>query len=342
MDGFDWIADDSALDVMIEELIATEAYALDTEFHRERTYYPTLALVQIGTPQRLALVDPLAVDVGPLRRVFASDALCVMHAGSQDLEILEDACGQVPAHIFDTQLAALFAGYRTTSLGNLVTDLLGVTLDKSSQLTDWTQRPLPDADQRYAAADVAHLLALKDVLTERLEETGRLGWAEEEIERLRAKDRSAPDPATLWWKLRGKSKLTGRARGVAQELAAWRNERGRDANRPPRTVLSDMAVLALAQRPAKSEGDLRRVRNLDLRRFKHTEELLAAIRRGVGLARDDLRLPPESQTAFPPSTPSSLYALPGFRSGRETRVSIRACWARVTTWRPSSSASRPD
>jgi ribonuclease D len=299
VDNFDWITDQATFGALVDELSDADAYALDTEFHRERTYLPQLAVVQLATPERIALVDALAVDVHALSRVFDSDAVCVMHAGSQDLEILELATGMVPRTIFDTQIAALFCGYRTSSLGKLVEGFLGIQLDKSAQLTDWTRRPLPEADLRYAASDVAHLLELRDTLSGRLDDRGRLQWAEEEIERLRSKDRSPPDRGTLWWKLRGKTKLNGRARGVAQELAAWRDEVAKKQNRPPRTVLSDMALLALAQRPASNIEQLRGVRNLDLRRFKQTDQLLSAIRRGTQLPKDAIRLPPKKPENLP-------------------------------------------
>jgi ribonuclease D len=296
---FDWITDQAEFDALVDELSNASAYALDTEFHRERTYLPQLALVQLATLDRIALVDALAVDVHALSRAFDSDSVCVMHAGSQDLEILELATGTVPNRMFDTQIAALFCGYRTSSLGRLVEGFLGVQLDKSSQLTDWTRRPLPDADLRYAASDVDHLLELRDTLVGRLEERGRLEWAEEEIERLRSKDRTPPDAETLWWKLRGKTKLNGRARGVAQELAAWRDQVAKKQNRPPRTVLSDMPLLALAQRPARNIEQLRGVRNLDLRRFKQADQLLAAIQRGTQLPKEAVRLPPKRPENLP-------------------------------------------
>ena len=299
MANFDWVSDQATFEALVDELSDTPGYALDTEFHRERTYLPQLALVQLATLDHIALVDALAVDVRSLSRAFDSGAVCVMHAGSQDLEILELETGTVPKAMFDTQIAALFCGYRTSSLGKLVEGFLSVQLDKSAQLTDWTRRPLPAADLRYAASDVTHLLELRDALVGRLDDRGRLQWAEEEIERLRSRDRSPPDPATLWWKLRGKTKLNGRARGVAQELASWRDQVAKKQNRPPRTVLSDMALLALAQRPARNIEQLRGVRNLDLRRFKHTDQLLSAIQRGTRLPKDAIRLPPKKPEDLP-------------------------------------------
>jgi ribonuclease D len=296
---FDWITEQAELDRLVDELCQTDAYALDTEFHRERTYLPHLALVQLATADRIALVDAIEIDVRTLARAFQSEAVCVMHAGSQDLEILELECGTVPNRMFDTQIGALFCGYRTSSLGKLVEGFLGIQLDKSSQLSDWTRRPLPPDDLRYAASDVAHLLELRDALVNRLAEQGRVQWAEEEIERLRSKDRSPPEPETLWWKLRGKTKLNGRARGVAQELAAWRESVAKEKNRPPRTVLSDMALLALAQRPARNAEQLNGIRNLDLRRFKYRDELLRAIERGTRLPKHEVRLPPKKPENLP-------------------------------------------
>jgi ribonuclease D len=297
MIDFDWIMGQGELAALLEELADADAFALDTEFHRERTYLPQLAVVQLATRSRIALVDALAVDLAPLRGLFEGDSICVVHAGSQDLEILELACGAVPKRIFDTQVAALFCGYRTSSLAKLVEGFLGVALDKGAQLTDWTRRPLPEPDLRYAAADVAHLLDLGDALKRGLEERGRLAWAEEEIERVRSKDRSAPAPETLWWKLRGKTKLSGRARGIAQELAIWREQVAKRHNRPPRSVLSDMALMALAHRPARRPEQLRSVRGLDPRSLRHAEELLAAIERGMELPRSALRLPPKAPEA---------------------------------------------
>lgn len=299
MNDFQWISDQHSFEELVGELLEVDAYGLDTEFHRERTYLPVLALVQIAMPERIALVDPLAVDVRSLGRVFARDAVCVMHAASQDLEILELSCDAVPRRLFDTQIAALFCGYRTSSLGKLVEGFLGLRLDKTAQLTDWTRRPLPESDLRYAASDVAHLLALRDALTDALRQRERLEWAEEEIERLRAKDRSAPEPETLWWKLRGKTKLNGKARGVAQELAIWRDGEAKRRNRPTRTVLSDMALLALAQRPARNPSELRGIRNFDARRFKHTDALLAAIDRGLRLPKGSVRVPPRKPANLP-------------------------------------------
>ena len=130
----------AAFDELVNELASAEEFAIDTEFHRERSYYPHLALVQVAWEGGLVLIDPLAVDVSGFAKVFASGALPVLHAADQDLEVLERACGTIPSTIFDTQLCAGFIGYSSPSLLTLVEGMLRVRLQKGDQLTDWMRR----------------------------------------------------------------------------------------------------------------------------------------------------------------------------------------------------------
>src|SRR5580704_12879588 len=165
------------LDSLCNEISGEAYYALDTEFHTERTYFPKLALIQVGWADKVALVDPLAVDPAPLATVFTGPGIAVAHAAEQDIDVLETACGSVPATVFDTQIVAGFLGLSTPSLGRLIDQMLGVTLPKADQLSDWLTRPISDRQITYAAGDVAYLLELRTVLTEQLEERGRLTWA---------------------------------------------------------------------------------------------------------------------------------------------------------------------
>ncbi len=279
---------------VVDLLCGVDAYAIDTEFHRERTYYPQLALVQIAWDGGLALIDPLAVDVSPLARVFESGALAVLHAADQDLEVLERATGALPPRIFDTQLCSGFLGYSSPSLVTLVESLLRVQLHKSDQLTDWTRRPLSEGQLSYAANDVAWLLEMRSVIGASLQETGRTQWAAEECALLLAKDRSDGHPEEAWWRLPHSRQLRGAARGVAQEVAAWRERRARRLDLPARFVVSDMAVLSIAQRPPASREDLLRTRGVDGRHFAGAvgDELLEAVRRGKSLPPRDVRLQP--------------------------------------------------
>jgi ribonuclease D len=294
MPDHEWVDDQGRFEAVVRAAAAAEAYALDTEFHRERTYYPQLALVQLAWPGGLALIDPLAVDMGPLASLLEGPGLAVLHAADQDLEVLDTACGAIPTRLFDTQLAAGFLGMSSPSLVNLVERLLGHRLPKGDRLTDWTRRPLTPEQQAYAAADVDHLLELRSLLVERLSERGRLAWAEQECEMLLRRSRSPQDPATAWWRIKESRQLRGKARGVAQEVAAWRERRAAELDVPPRFVLPDMAVAAAAQRPPRSREDLVGVRAIDARHLKGqvVAEILDAVRRGEGLGPKELRLPP--------------------------------------------------
>src|SRR5690606_17819578 len=156
----------------------------------ERTYFPALALVQIGWPDELVLIDPLAIDVRSLGRLFDSDVVAVFHAAQQDLDVLTHAVGSVPRRFFDTQIAGGFVGYGTPSLVALLNGELGLNPPKGDRLTDWLRRPLSDAQREYAAADVAHLLELQDRLLVQLDELGRVGWVSEACDELRSKPTS--------------------------------------------------------------------------------------------------------------------------------------------------------
>jgi ribonuclease D len=189
-----WVDDQAGLEAVIDELLTKPAYAIDTEFHRERTYFPTLALVQLGWDEELVLIDPLAVDVHAFRRLFESDVEAVFHAAQQDLDVLTHAVGCVPERFFDTQIAGGFLGYGTPSLVSILNGELGVNPAKGDRLTDWLRRPLTEAQREYAASDVAYLLELRDKLARQLEELGRTEWVAEACAELRRRPTSGTNP----------------------------------------------------------------------------------------------------------------------------------------------------
>ncbi|MGE5210065.1 MAG: ribonuclease D [Acidobacteriota bacterium] len=285
---FQWIDRQDDLDDLIGVLAAEPRYALDTEFHRERTYYPKLALLQVAwrtsQGQQLALVDPLAVDVTPFAKLFASDALCVIHAAQQDLDVLTHAVGSVPTKMFDTQLAAGFVGYGTPSLVSLLQGEIGISPPKGDRLTDWLRRPLSDSQRQYAAADVEYLLEVHERLVAQLAEGGRLVWAEDACEELRTRPTSGAAPDDAWLRLKDARSLRPGARAVAQSVAAWRERRAMRTDVPVRQVLPDLAILGISQRAPSTLKELSQARGVDDRHARGAiaEEILEAVRAAKG------------------------------------------------------------
>jgi len=289
-----WIDSDDGFADVVAALTTVEAYGLDTEFHRERTYHARLALLQLSWPGGVAVVDPTLVDVAPLAPVLAGPGLCLMHAASQDLEILVRMCGTLPSRLFDTQVAAGFVGYSSVGLAGLVQGELGIKLPKADRLTDWLARPLPEGAIMYAAADVVHLHELHERIVAKLEARGRLAWALDECEVHRTRTTSGQVPDRAWWRIKEARSLRGRAAAVAQVLAAWRERKAAEIDRPVRFLLADLALVAMAQRPPAIEDDLRRVRGLDdgKRKGSAGRELLAVVADGVELPLDQVQTPP--------------------------------------------------
>ncbi|MCY4068046.1 MAG: HRDC domain-containing protein [Acidimicrobiaceae bacterium] len=257
-----YVGSRAELRAVVAALAAEPRFALDTEFHRERTYRPQAALIQIAWPGDLVLIDPLAVDVEALAEVFASGALMVAHAAAQDLEVLEDCCGMAPPRIFDTQIAAGFLGLGTPALSALYESEIGWRPPKGDRLTDWLARPLKASQLDYAAGDVMHLLEIHDRLSGRLQQTGRSGWAEAEFELLLERNRARQKPEDAWTRLKEAKHLRRRDLPVVRQLAAWRERHAAKINHPVRHVLSDVAVVSIAQAAPRSVEQLAAVRGV--------------------------------------------------------------------------------
>ena len=219
------ITDAAGLAGVASALGAHAAVGLDTEFMRERTYYAQLCLLQLAAPGVAVCVDTLAVtDLTPLRALAASPATTkIIHAARQDLEVLEPALGRV-APLFDTQVAAALCGFPAqVGYADLVREILGVDLHKSQTRTDWSRRPLTDAQIDYALDDVRHLDALRQALLGRLAQLGREAWLAEEMAAL-AEEPLATEPDRAWERLKGIRELDEHRQRVARRLAAWREE----------------------------------------------------------------------------------------------------------------------
>lgn len=282
------ITDQAEFADVIETLVTVDRYALDTEFHRERTYYPQVALVQIAWESTngeilTVLVDPLEVDLAPFAEILDGPGLCILHAGIQDLEVLDLACGSVPSRLFDTQIGAGFLGIASGSLANLLDRYLDIHLAKGDRLTDWLRRPLSNDQLVYAAGDVDNLLQLTDIIQSELAELGRLEWAFEESSLLRDRPRNHRLPEDAVGRIKEARSLKGKSYRVATAIAAWRELRASSINVPVRQVLPDIAVVAIAQQAPKTREQILDLRGVDGRHVRNgtDKEILEAVRAGL-------------------------------------------------------------
>ena len=285
-----WVATTPELSEFVDRALTEQRYAMDTAFHRERTYFPRLALVQIAAAGEIVLIAPMACDLSPLVRLFESDVQAVLHAAQQDLDVLHHAVHAVPRRMYDTQLAAGFIGYSTPSLVSLLQGELKVTAAKGDRLTDWLHRPLTSEQCEYAASDVEHLLQLQDVLEAKLAASGRVEWAQAACLELLAKPVSGTDPDAAWTRLKDVRVLKPRARGVARAVAAWRERRAMSIDSPVRQVLPDLAILGISQKQPRTIAELSHSRGVDDRHTRGVigKELLEAVEKG---AADEVALP---------------------------------------------------
>jgi ribonuclease D len=251
---YQWLDSEAALRDWLAGLEPHTPLYLDTEFMRERVFWAQLALVQINTGRELVLIDPLQVSIDRLTELVEGRHL-VMHGCSEDLEVLWQTTGRLPASIGDTQIGAALTGSALQSgYQRLVEDWLAVELPKGATRTDWLQRPLSTEQLRYAVQDVQYLTPLAERLHERLREQGRLSWWEEECARMLREATRVPEAADLWRQVKGAGKLPPDQRAVLQSLAAWRDEQARARNLPRGFVIRDQDLLQLADRQPDSAG----------------------------------------------------------------------------------------
>lgn len=255
----DWIDNRDALQSWLAGVPDDAAVGLDTEFMRRNTFYPQLALLQLGWNGRHALIDPLAFDIGDTLQPLLGDgaAVTVMHSASEDLETLSPLLPGGPKILFDTQIAAAFVGMGLgISYRALVAELAGVELDKGETRSDWMQRPLTPSQTSYAALDVVYLKTIHEQLGERLQQRGRSAWHAEDCERLkrRASHRAGdPQPQRA---MRGAADWTRAQQAMLRRLLMWRDRSARRLDVPRPWLLDDTLALALAQHPPASASEL--------------------------------------------------------------------------------------
>ena len=278
------IQDDAEFRDLVARLREQERYAVDTEFHRERTYFPHVALVQIADSHGVALVDALAVDLHPLAEVLEGPGLAVMHAARQDMEVLDRACGTVPSRLVDTQIAAGLVGIEyPVGLRNLILQIIGGTPKRHETRTDWRRRPLSQRQIDYALDDVRHLRTIRDKLHARLTELGRLEWLHDEMARWQGE----VEQFLLherWRRLSGSSGMDRKSMAIARELWRWRESEAERRDCPPRRVLRDDLLIELAKRQSADEKRIRAVRGFDRRNLA---KLIPEIARHIARALEE-------------------------------------------------------
>ncbi|MGB6541798.1 MAG: ribonuclease D [Xanthobacteraceae bacterium] len=267
---------------------------IDTEFLRETTYYPLLCIAQMASPEEAAVIDALApgIDLAPFYSLLADEKVMkVFHAARQDIEIMWHGAKLIPHPIFDTQVAAMVLGYGDSiSYDQLVQRITGDSLDKSHRFTDWTRRPLSDAQVSYAISDVTHLRDVYLALLADLERRGRTDWVQEEMRVLTSPDTYRMEPENAWQRLKTRVRKP-KELAVLIEVAAWREREAQSRDVPRSRVLKDDVIADIAVQAPTSPEKLGHLRSLPkgFERSRWSEAIIAAVQRG--LARDPKTLP---------------------------------------------------
>lgn len=285
-----YIDNDEALAGFFDRAGVAEFAAVDTEFMREKTYYPKLCLIQIAINDVIACIDPFAIkNFQPMLDLFADrDVVKVLHSVSQDMEVFLHTFDCLPTPVYDTQIAASLTGMGDqVSYAKLVNEMLEVNLDKSHTRTDWSRRPLDEAQLAYAADDVRYLAEIYPIQRARLVEQGRLAWLQDDFDAVADPARYRPDPDSAWRRVKGYARLHGVDLAILSKLARYREQLAMTKDRPRRYILSDDQLLDLVKSKPRNKNDLQRRRGFnDDIISRHGDQLLAAVQAGLDMPRE--------------------------------------------------------
>ncbi|MGB0682418.1 MAG: ribonuclease D [Magnetovibrionaceae bacterium] len=287
------VTTNEALATLCDSLAQETFLTVDTEFLREKTFWPQVCLIQVGGTDLHAAIDPLAdgLDLAPLYALFDNpDILKVFHAARQDLEIFYHLTGRLPAPVFDTQVAAMVCGFGdSVGYETLVNKLARQSIDKGPRFTDWSLRPLSDRQIDYALADVTHLRRIYDRLRERLESNGREGWLKAEMEILTSPETYAQAPEDAWRRLKSKS-TNRRYLALLKEVCAWREREAQGRNVPRNRILRDESLTEIAHHAPRTPKELGRTRGLSEKAAEGSfgAGILAAVEAGLAVPDSDL------------------------------------------------------
>ena len=276
------IDDHNSLGAHVEPLLACTSIGLDTEFVRERTFYPKPGLLQFSDGQQIWLIDPLALAGDPAFQSLLSELLSnpsgckILHSVGEDFEVLEILCDQRPRPLFDTQIAAAMLGWPLQlRYESLVQELLGLQFPGGLARNNWRIRPLPDAWLEYAAHDVIALPAMRAALEKLLEKAGRLHWLHEDCERM---VESASQPAAPLLRIRSAARLNDDALTRLNRLANWRDDQARTRDLPRSFILNDAVLMELAKKPPQDSSALARIDGIHAGLIRrHAEEVLGLL-----------------------------------------------------------------
>ncbi len=296
-----FIDTEAGLADLVGELVQHGFVALDTEFVRERTYYPKLCLLQVANDEHIACIDPLRIgDLSPLLDLIADTSVeKILHSARQDLEVIYQSTARIPTPIFDTQVAASLVGHDLqTGYAAVVEALLGVKLSKAHTRADWARRPLSREQVQYAADDVKYLVPVYHRLRDELVRLGRLEWLRQEVTHLTDRSLYVVSPQEAWKKIKGAGKFNGQELRAIEGLADWRERRAVAKNRPRQWVLKDPVILEFARALPETREELRAISGMPEFVVREcSQELLAIAER----AKSD-----DTASSGPPRRPPRL------------------------------------
>lgn len=302
------------LTALCQDLAQHKFMTIDTEFLREKTYYPKLCLIQVSSPEKnAAAIDPLAkgIDLSPLFALLEDPKILkVFHAGRQDLEIFFNLTKKVVTPFFDTQVAAMVCGYGdSVGYENLVRNITGGHIDKSSQFTDWSLRPLSEKQITYAIGDVTHLCDVYVHLARELEKRGRTDWLVQEEKILAAESTYENDPYEAWKRIKIRSPRP-KSLAILRELAAWRERAAQKRDVPKPWIMKDDTLAEIASQAPKNKDALKKIRGVsnDMAEGKMGEQILMAVEKALSSAKETWPQP-EKRDQLPPTAQSTVDIL---------------------------------
>lgn len=287
------VANQTELNALCAELAAGPYFTIDTEFLRDKTYYPQLCLIQVASPEgEPKAIDPLMedIDLAPLFNLMSDEKILkVFHAARQDLEIFFNLMGKVPHPIFDTQVAAMVCGFgESVGYYALVAEICGVHLDKGAQFTDWSRRPLSKKQLLYALDDVTYLRDIYEDLTEQLQKTGRTTWLAQEMKILESMGTYENLPENAWERIKVRTDKP-KVLALLREAAAWREREAQSRDVPRQRIVKDEVLADIAVHPPETPEELGKIRGLsaDFARGKMGKGLLEAVAKGLATPPKD-------------------------------------------------------